>query len=254
MRDDAGDGAGRGLVYVDMNDESERDEPSLLSQRVTNEIRELILSGELAPGERIGQEALAERFGTSRIPVREALRRLESEGLVRLVPNSGASVAKLDLHECLEIYKIRELLEPLALSESIPHLRDDDILALEEAAAAMEATEDSDAFLRLDRAFHLSSYRGAKTLRLRALVENYWNTTQHYRRAYVGLIWPQGNWIIFYEHKLLVEAIKRRDVEEAGRILASHIRRTRLELQRHREIFPQHASRRRGARKPKAAR
>jgi DNA-binding GntR family transcriptional regulator len=228
-----------------MADEGEREGTNLLSQRVTNDIRDLILNGKLAPGERIGQEALAERFGTSRIPVREALRQLESEGLVSLIPNSGASVAKLDLHECLEIYKIRELLEPLALSESIPHLTDGDIAALEAATLAMETTTDSDEFLRLDRDFHLSSYRGANTMRLRALVENYWNTTQHYRRAYVGLIWPQGNWIIFYEHRLLVEAIKRRDIEEAGRILSSHIRRTRLELQRHREIFPQPASRRR---------
>lgn len=228
-----------------MPDEGDSGGTNLLSERVTNEIRDLILNGELAPGARIGQEALAERFGTSRIPVREALRQLESEGLVSLVPNSGASVAKLDLHECLEIYKIRELLEPLALSESIPHLGEDDIQALEDAALAMEETGDSDEFLRLDREFHLSSYRGAKTMRLRALVENYWNTTQHYRRAYVGLIWPQGNWIIFYEHRLLVEAIKRRDIEEAGRILASHIRRTRLELQRHREIFPPEPSRRR---------
>jgi DNA-binding GntR family transcriptional regulator len=237
-----------------MPDQGEHDGPNLLSQRVTTEIRDLILNGDLGPGERIGQEALAERFGTSRIPVREALRQLESEGLVSLVPNSGASVAKLDLHECLEIYKIRELLEPLALSESIPHLLDEEIDALEAAALAMEETQDRDEFLRLDRNFHLSSYRGAKTMRLRALVENYWNTTQHYRRAYVGLIWPQGNWIIFYEHRLLVEAIKRRDIEEAGRILSSHIRRTRLELQRHREIFPEQASkRRRGGRKSKSA-
>lgn len=230
-----------------MPDEGERIGSNLLSERVTNEIRDLILNGQLAPGERIGQEALAERFGTSRIPVREALRQLESEGLVSLVPNSGASVAKLDLHECLEIYKIRELLEPLALSESIPFLQSHDIQALEDAALAMEETQDSDEFLRLDREFHLSSYRGAKTMRLRALVENYWNTTQHYRRAYVGLIWPQGNWIIFYEHRLLVEAIKRRDIEDAGRILAGHIRRTRLELQRHHEIFPQPPTKRRRA-------
>src|SRR5262245_56278227 len=127
-------------VWIHMADEGEREGPNLLSQRVTNEIRDLILNGELAPGERIRQEALAERFGTSRIPVREALRQLESEGLVSLVPNSGASVAKLDLNECLEIYKIRELLEPLALSESIPYLTDAEIAALEAATLAMEAT------------------------------------------------------------------------------------------------------------------
>lgn len=218
---------------------------NLLSERVTNEIRQLILSGELAPGDRIGQEALAERFGTSRIPVREALKQLENEGLVSLVPNSGASVAKLDLSECLEIYKIRELLEPLALSEAIPHMSDVDIEELQQAALAIEKTKSSGEFLRLDREFHLSSYRRAKTRRLVSLVENYWNTTQHYRRAYVGLIWPEGNWIMYYEHRLLVEAVKRRDIEEAGRILASHIRRTRLELQRHQEIFPAPPTRRR---------
>src|SRR5262245_15516806 len=83
-------------------------------QRVTNEIRTLILSGELAPGSRIRQEELAERFNTSRIPVREALRRLESEGLIILVPNSGGWVARLDLAECLETYMMRERLEPMA--------------------------------------------------------------------------------------------------------------------------------------------
>src|SRR5262245_26158964 len=83
----------------------------LAGQRVTDRIRDLILSGELAPGSRIRQEALAEKFGTSRIPVREALRRLESEGLVILVPNSSAWVAKLDLRECIEIYRIRERIE-----------------------------------------------------------------------------------------------------------------------------------------------
>ena len=70
-----------------------------LSDQVTANIRELILNGELEPGVRIGQESLAERFGTSRIPVRDALRQLESEGLVILVPNSSARVAKLDVAE-----------------------------------------------------------------------------------------------------------------------------------------------------------
>lgn len=221
---------------------------ALLSEKVTNEIRNLILEGELQPGDRIGQEALAERFGTSRIPVREALRRLENEGLVILVPNSGGWVAKLDLRECLEIYKIRERIEPLALAESIPRMTSDEIASLEAAALKIEQTADPDEFLRLDREFHLASYRAAEMSRLYTLVESYWNSSQHYRRAFVGLIWPQNNWIIFYEHRLLVEAIKRRDTEDASRILYGHIRRTRLELERHREIFsPAEPKRRRRA-------
>src|SRR5512144_935425 len=80
----------------------------LLSERISDEIRRAVVSGELAPGSRVRQEELATRFGASRIPVREALRRLESEGLVTLVANSGDWIAKVDVAECIELYKIRE--------------------------------------------------------------------------------------------------------------------------------------------------
>ncbi len=208
-----------------------------LGQQVTSGIRDLILSGELPPGIRIGQDALAQRFGTSRIPVRDALRQLESEGLVLLTPNSSARVARLELDEFAEIYKIRELVEPLALSESIPHMSDEDVSGLDEQVAEMEATRDSDVFLKLDRAFHLSSYAAAPMPQLKALVERFWNTTQHYRRAYTKMVWQQGNWIINAEHRLLMEAIRRRDTVDAGNVLTMHIRRTRQQLVRHPELF-----------------
>jgi DNA-binding GntR family transcriptional regulator len=210
-----------------------------LSNQVTARIRELILNEELQPGVRIGQEALAERFGTSRIPVRDALRQLESEGLVILTPNSSARVAKLDVVECSEVYKIRELIEPLALAESIPQMTGEDILALEQAADEIERNVDSDVFLKLDREFHLLSYRAAPMPRLKALIERSWNTTQHYRRAYIRMVWQERNWIIHYEHRLLIEAIKRRDEADATQILMMHIRRTRQELEHHMELFPE---------------
>jgi DNA-binding GntR family transcriptional regulator len=210
-----------------------------LSDQVTARIRELILNEELQPGVRIGQEALAERFGTSRIPVRDALRQLESEGLVILTPNSSARVAKLDVAECSEIYKIRELIEPLALAESIPQMSVEDMAALEQAADELERTVDSDVFLKLDREFHLLSYRAAAMPRLKAMIERSWNTTQHYRRAYIRMVWQEGNWIINYEHRLLVEAIKRRDEADATQVLMMHIRRTRQALARHMELFPE---------------
>jgi DNA-binding GntR family transcriptional regulator len=219
--------------------ESMRDEEKsvdLMSQRVTEDIRSLILQGDLAPGSRIGQEQLAERFHTSRIPVREALRRLESDGLVILVPNSGAWVAKLDLSECLELYKIRERLEPLALSESVKNMSDEDLGYLDGLVTEMELGVTTDDFLRLDRQFHLASYRASGMLHLNAIIERYWNSTQHYRRAYTKLV-GSDNWIIHYEHRLMMAAMKRRDADEAGRLLYGHIRRTRLELDRHREIF-----------------
>lgn len=210
---------------------------TLASQRVTENIRELILSGKLAPGSRIRQEELAARFGTSRIPVREALRRLESEGLVLLVPNSSAWVAKLDLSECIEVYKIRERVEPLALSESVARLSDAEIDKLVGLAAAMEAAQGTEEFLRLDREFHLASYRASGMQQLYAMVERFWNTTQHYRRAFTNLLGHEGSWIIHSEHRLMVDALRRRDAEGAAHLLYEHIRRTRFELERNRHVF-----------------
>jgi DNA-binding GntR family transcriptional regulator len=220
------------------HDKDDRElDAGLLGDRVTTGIRELILSGELQPGSRIGQTELAERFGTSRIPVREALKRLESDGLVSLVPNSGAWVARLDLAECVEIYKIREHLEPLALGEAVANMSAEEIEALASLVEQMEHAAGTEEFLRLDREFHLSSYRAAGMQQLIGMVERFWNTTQHYRRAFTNLIGEQGSWVIHAEHRLMVDALRRRDAEGAAHILFEHIRRTRFELERNREVF-----------------
>jgi DNA-binding GntR family transcriptional regulator len=205
---------------------------TLASQRVTESIRAMILSGEMAPGSRIRQEELAERFGLSRIPVREALRRLESDGLVLLVPNSSAWVAKIDMQECIEVYKIRERLEPLAISEAVANMSDDDVAVLEDLVTRMEQSPDTEEFLRLDREFHLASYRAAGMQQLYGIVERFWNTTQHYRRAFTKLLGQEGSWITRSEHRLILDALRRRDAEGAGHLVFEHIRRTRFELER----------------------
>lgn len=213
-------------------------ENALSTQRVTEGLRALILSGELPPGCRIGQEALATRFNVSRIPVRGALARLESDGLVVLKPSSGAWVAKLDLAECLEIYRIRERIEPLALGEAVGRMTGDDIDALGQLVEEMAAGTDTETFLRLDRQFHLASYRYAEMYQLLPIIERFWNTTQHYRRAFTTLLGRERNWIIHAEHRLIVDAIRRRDAQGASNLLMEHIRRTRLELVQHEDLFP----------------
>jgi DNA-binding GntR family transcriptional regulator len=212
-------------------------ETGLRGQRVAAAIRAEILDGRLTPGSRVRQEELAARLGSSRIPVREALRQLESEGLVVLVANSGAWIAKLDLVECVEIYKVRERLEPLALAESVPHLSEQTLAQLEGLVDAIERSRTVDEFLRLDREMHLLSYEGAALPMLRGMILRFWNTTQHYRRAYHELLGQKNQWIIHAEHRLMLEAIRRRDTEESERVLHSHIRRTRLQLSRHTELF-----------------
>ena len=125
--------------------------------RIAAELRQAILDGRYAPGARVRQEDLAGQHGASRLPVREALRMLESEGLVTLVANTGAWVSQLSLAECQEMYQIRERLEPLLLRYSIPHLDPSRVDQLELLADAMERSSDVEQFLRLDREFHLSS-------------------------------------------------------------------------------------------------
>lgn len=210
---------------------------ALASARVADALREAILAGRLAPGSRVRQEELAEEFGISRIPVREALRRLESEGLVILVPNSGAWISRLDLDECIEIYKIRERLEPLALTESSASLDPAAIARLEELAGSIEAAADPEDFLRLDREFHLLSYEGARMPQLLQMIRTFWNSTQHYRRAFTAAAGQAGMRAVHHEHRLIVDALGRRDGEQAGLILYGHIRRTRLALQERPELF-----------------
>jgi DNA-binding GntR family transcriptional regulator len=205
--------------------------------RIASELRDAILNGEYAPGARIRQEDLAERTGASRVPVREALRMLEAEGLLTLVANTGAWVSRLTLADCEELYRIRERLEPLLLTYSVPALTPAAIDHFAELAEAMERADDVEEFLRLDREFHLGSYSGAETAVLGELVLALWNRTQHYRRAFTRVFRAEGDRSVHHDHQLLVAAFRRGDTEEAERILTAHIRRTRLELARHPDLF-----------------
>ena len=205
--------------------------------RVADELREAILRGVYPPGTRLRQEELAGQYGASRVPVREALRLLASEGLVTTVANAGAWIARLSLEECVELYQVRERIEPLLLRYSMPELSEGQIDRLAELADTMARTTDVEHFLELDREFHLGSYAGAGTTFLGPTVQRLWNTTQHYRRAFTRLLDDESNRIVHDEHHMLVAAIRERDSDDAERVLLGHIRRTRRQLARHPEVF-----------------
>ncbi|MEV1130709.1 GntR family transcriptional regulator [Agromyces sp. NPDC049794] len=207
------------------------------SRRIAEGIRDEILHGVYPPGSRLRQEEIAERFGASRVPVREALKALEAEGLVTLVANAGAWVSRLTLAECEEVYQARERLEPLLLRYSAPNLTPQDLEQLEALARRMAETDDVAEFLRLDREFHMLSYSRADTLMLGDLVLRFWNTTQPYRRAYSLLMDAHSTRIVHDEHHLLVTALHEGDTESAEQTIVSHIRRTRRMLAKHPEIF-----------------
>ena len=207
------------------------------SRRIAAEIRDRILSGRLKPGERILQDVLAEELRASRLPVREALRMLESSGLVTVKSNRGAWVTALDQRDCEQTYRIRERLEPLLLAESMAGLTDADLAEIGEIQDRIEATSDVEEFLRLDRELHWATYRRHDARELATIIARLWDTTQHYRRAYSQLAGQRRRWIINSEHRLLIEALRDRDVEMAQQVLLMHISRTRSELTKHPEVF-----------------
>jgi DNA-binding GntR family transcriptional regulator len=207
------------------------------SARIAASLREAILSGEITPGQWIRQEDVATRLGASRLPVREALRMLEAEGLTEHAANRGSRVPLLDAHEVDVVYRMREALEPLALAESLPHLTREQVAHLEEVQERIEADGDLSQFLVLDREFHLSSYAGCPSDRLVSTISRLWNATQHYRRAFMLVSGMDRRWIVNSEHRLLLDAIRRRDAVDGERYLSGHIRRTRIELAQHPEVF-----------------
>lgn len=209
-----------------------------LATVVADWIRGEIVGGRLKPGDRIRQETVAKECGTSRIPVREALNRLQDEGLVTLTSHVGARVATLDAAELEEIYLLRERLEPLALAKSIPYLSTTDVEHLWALVEVMESEADGhdpSHWVETDRKFHLATYKGAPMPYLLEMITGFWNRTQQYRRAYTRL--PERFQIAHMEHRLLMEAIERKDTVEAEQVSRTHIRRTRLALEHHAELF-----------------
>lgn len=212
-------------------------ESPVASQRVADAIAERILSGALAPGARIKQEELSAELGASRVPVREALRILESRGLVVIRANSGAWVSAMSERDLMLSYQIRERIEPLLLLDSLPRLTTTDLEQMVALQDQIEATEDVEEFLVLDRQLHWAGYRGHQAPQLAAMVARLWDATQHYRREFTRLAGRERSWIINSEHRLLIEALRNQDAESAESVLTLHIRRTRLELGRHPEVF-----------------
>lgn len=223
--------------------EPERAGGGPLSELATRYLRAAILDGRLRPGTRLRQEAIARELGASRIPVREALRTLENEGLVNLTPHSGARVARLDYAEHAELYRIREELEPLALAESTPHLSDEALANLRALKLQIERSRDPGVWLVLDRQFHLASYAAAPMSRLLKMIEGFWNTTQQYRRVYYSMV--AAEWspeeptlpMTHIDHCLLLDALERRDASDASSMMRAHIRRTRLTLAASQHLF-----------------
>jgi DNA-binding GntR family transcriptional regulator len=210
----------------------------LRSQLVARRLREAIVGGRYSPGERLRQEEIAGEMGISRVPVREALRQLETEGLVTLAPHAGATVAQLDANDLDEIYAIRIAVEPMLIAESAPRLDQAQLEHLRDLVLAIEAAADApERWLELDRRFHVESFAGAPMPQARELVEGFWNRTQHYRRAHVFGMTRDDLDVVQLEHRLILDALRRGNGEDAGAALRTHLRRTREALHQRSGLF-----------------
>jgi DNA-binding GntR family transcriptional regulator len=212
------------------------------SERVAEYLRDAILSGEIKPGEHLGQGDIAQRLGSSRLPVREALRMLELQGLAELEANKGARVPVLGRRDVDLLYQMREAIEPLALGESMARLDLTEVNDLARLQARIVDWPGVSEFLALDREFHLLSYSRCDMEPLLTTITRLWNSTQHHRRIYITLAGPEKHWVVNAEHNLILDALRRGDATDAGICLRIHIRRTRVELLRHPEVFQSYNS------------
>jgi len=121
----------------------------MAAPRVRDLLEEAILEGDLKPGERLRAEALAQRFGTSRTPIREALLQLEAQGLVDVEPNRGAVVRSFDRDDLFDLYQLRALLEPRAAALATPRISEQDIEALHALCEAEDHMAANEAFHRI---------------------------------------------------------------------------------------------------------
>ena len=186
-------------------------------------LREDIRAGVLAPGDQVVQESLAERYGVSRVPLREALKTLETEGQVVYHPHRGYFVAELSVADLLEVYRLRALLEAEAIRAAVPDLGDDDVDHLADLAADIDAAAaagDLAAMTAANRRFHFALYDAAGMPRLSRLLRQLWEATDAYRSLYFQD--PLNRERVAGEHAAMVAALRARDADEVVALHDQH--------------------------------
>jgi len=191
---------------------------------LTDALRDLIVSGELAPGTKVREHALCERFGVSRTPLRETLKVLASEGLVQLVPRRGAFVAAITQTEIDELFPIMAALEALAAEAACKRIEDDDIenlRAMHLHMFAFHAAGDEKSYLSLNRQIHRSLFEIAGNASLTACYEQLLVRTHSVR--FVARKTPKQWQRAVDEHVAIMAAIEQRDGARLAGLLRSHL-------------------------------
>lgn len=202
-----------------------------IASAAADAIRRRILSGDLVEGESLRQDALAAELGISRIPVREAFRQLEAEGLVTLLPHRGAIVSSLSLDEIAEIFDLRALLEPELLAQAIPLMTSADLATADAVLSDYERTlaaGDIHAWGQMNTWFHLALYSPAGRRRSLAIVHNLLSNADRYTR--LQLVLTQGIERAMAEHRELLQLCATGATDKAVALLRQHVEAVGIEL------------------------
>jgi DNA-binding GntR family transcriptional regulator len=188
------------------------------SDMVTDELRELITDRQLSPGTPLRQRDLAEQFEVSYTPVREALRRLESEGLVVTDVHRGATVARTESEEMEENYRILAVLEALAGTLAVSKMTDPDLTEVEALYRQVAACRPDDSRLaELNRQFHFRIYECARSAMLLLLLRLLWRSFPYGPQA------GRPHQESVRQHAQLVKALKRKDEEQVAAVIQEHV-------------------------------
>ena len=195
-----------------------------LRDLVFNVLRMAILKGELQPGERLMEIQLAEKLGVSRTPIREAIRKLELEGLVLMIPRRGAEVAAISEKRLKDVLEVRKNLEGLAVRLACARAKEGMAKTLEEAEQAFRESiksEDLIAMAEADEKFHFLIYDAADNEKLQQILTNLKENMYQFRLEYLKN--KEARERLIEEHKAIVEAIKTNDPDAAVKVMDKHI-------------------------------
>jgi len=202
------------------------------TEHALSQLRPLLISGELAPGTRIDQAELAKRFGVSIVPIREALARLQSVGLVEIVPHRGVFVTRVAAEELVDIYTVREVLEEQAARIAVNKLSEADLESLGRISAAMAAaakSKDHEKLLSYNRELHFTIYRASGRRHMLQIIERLWDLSARYAHLQLQAV-PERASEAMFEVRRIVLACRRRDADALGLMVRYKVHQTTVEL------------------------
>lgn len=200
-------------------------------EAIVEHLRQLIVNGDLKPGQRLVQDELAESLGVSRTPVREALNRLAHEGWVTISKYKGAIVTEFSPNDLEEIYTVRCALESYAVSLAAETITENELDQLASYLADMSTafqTQQFEKLLEAHQLFHMAIYKVSGKQRMIELIGNYMDQSMAYQRIALGF--GRGASDPISEHSRIYQALKQHDVNEANHQMQVHLRLTAKEI------------------------